>query len=78
MSPPHGSQSLGSQVDIAVPSTVAKLDNLTAGGSGGPWFMAENHAMVNGAFSQYHVDLQKNIGPQFADWVGEFFHHVFG
>jgi V8-like Glu-specific endopeptidase len=71
-------QSLGSRVEYAEASTIAKLDNLTAGGSGGPWFIAESPAIVNGLFSQFHVDSQINISPKFDDWVGTFFSHVFG
>lgn len=69
-------QSLGSRVECALPSAIAKHDNLTAGGSGGPWLMSEN--MVNGLFSQFDVATQRNISPFFGDWVGAFFHRVFG
>ena len=71
-------QSIGSQVPSAAPSIVVKHDELTAGGSGGPWFMINEPQLVNGVFSQYNIDLQQNHGPEFGPWVGEFYHGVFG
>ncbi|MNP58961.1 hypothetical protein D3C76_1539220 [compost metagenome] len=71
-------QSIGSQVASAAPSIVVKHDELTAGGSGGPWFMINEPQLVNGVFSQYNIDLQQNYGPEFGPWVGEFYHGVFG
>lgn len=74
----HMWHSLGRRVADTFPSTVTKEDNLTAGGSGGPWFTTEDPPVVNGVFSRYSVEEEVNISPEFADWVGQFYHHVFG
>jgi V8-like Glu-specific endopeptidase len=69
-------QSLGSRVESGLSSTIAKHDNLTAGGSGEPWFMGDNR--VNGLFSQFNVETQRDFSPLFGDWVGMFYQYVFG
>ncbi|WP_277209373.1 trypsin-like serine peptidase [Isoptericola croceus] len=71
-------QSLGPRLEPPAPRVVAKADDLTAGGSGGPWFTPDDSAMVNGVFSRYNVSQRAVHGPEFGGWVLTFFHHVFG
>jgi V8-like Glu-specific endopeptidase len=71
-------QSLGTQIPSPVEGAIAKLDNLTAGGSGGPWFMLDKANFVNGVFSHFNTPHQINVSPPFGDWVGAFYQHVFG
>ena len=71
---------LGSRMPSDTPSVIAMHSNLTAGGSGGPWFVQtppSDRPLVNGLFSRFNVDLQRNQSPEFAPWVGAFYHHIF-
>lgn len=74
----HMWQCRGSKIASVEASTVVKKGNLTAGGSGGPWFMVcGDQRIINGVFSKYFIDQQINTSPEFLPWVGEFFNHVF-
>lgn len=74
----HQWQSLGGRAADTLPSTITKHDNMTAGGSGGPWFTVEDPRVVNGVLSQYIKEGELNVSAEFGDWVGRLYHHVFG
>ncbi|TQL02690.1 serine protease [Cellulomonas sp. SLBN-39] len=73
----HMWRSLGSRLTEQGPATIAKLDDLTQGGSGGPWFDAQAPDVVNGLFSHWVPDGQRVTSPEFGGWVGQLFHHAF-
>lgn len=74
----HQWQSLGARAADTYPSTVTKHDNMTAGGSGGPWFMATDPTVVTGVLSQAVTEGKLNVSAEFKDWVGTFYRSVFG
>ncbi|UZN03845.1 trypsin-like serine peptidase [Cellulomonas sp. S1-8] len=73
----HEWQSQGARLQVAEPSTVAKWGDLSGGASGGPWFITGT-PIANGLNSWNEPDYRTNVSPEFAAWVGEFYHHVFG
>lgn len=70
-------QSRGERLQAAQPSTVAKWGDLTGGSSGGPWLIPGT-ATANGLNSWNEPGHRTNVSPEFAQWVGQFYHHVFG
>lgn len=68
-------QCLGSQMPSPAGSVITKHGNLSAGSSGGPWFVAGDPLTVNGVQSQ--VSASQSRSPEFAGWVGTFFHQIF-
>lgn len=74
----HMWQSLGSRVAEPAPSTIAKLDDMTQGSSGGPWFDAQAPDVVNGIVSHGVTGTQRMTSPELGGWVGQFYRQIFG
>lgn len=71
-------QSRGVRLGAPVAGIVTKADDLTQGASGGPWFPVDESTAVNGLNSAAHPRERAVLGPEFGDWVGTFYRHVFG
>ncbi|NNU27570.1 trypsin-like serine peptidase [Isoptericola sediminis] len=71
-------QSSGARLASDEERIVAKADDLTAGGSGGPWFASDDATAVNGVFSTYNTSEHIVWSPEFAEWVLTFYRHCFG
>ncbi|WP_087508152.1 trypsin-like serine peptidase [Cellulomonas iranensis] len=69
--------SAGARVPWHAVSTIAKEGDMTGGASGSPWF-EPGTPVVNGVQSWSEApEARTNVGPEFAAWVGAFYHRAF-